>query len=199
MATLQHALVTDPDIHEVKGVSAAAPGYLLVADGVGSADWVTPADAINTAYARVLLANNVVPITIPAAVDGTLHTPGDYTALNQLYTTDFTLGITFVPVTNEFQINLDGIYRIDFWASLSTTGTDNTTALSTMLNGVATADLKPVLKAKLKTAGDIVTLSGFGMAEFSNGDTFSIAAADDIGIDLTIHESICSLELIRVT
>ena len=35
----EHVIITDPQIHETKGVSAAAVDNILVADGAGSAVW----------------------------------------------------------------------------------------------------------------------------------------------------------------
>lgn len=39
MSTIQHRLVTDPNIHEPKGVSTAAANTVYLADGAGSGDW----------------------------------------------------------------------------------------------------------------------------------------------------------------
>jgi len=36
MATVQHSALTDPNIHEPKGVSTAAAGKVYVANGAGS-------------------------------------------------------------------------------------------------------------------------------------------------------------------
>jgi hypothetical protein len=42
--TIQHKLITDPDIHEPKGVAASAVNKVYVADGAGSGAWqkITP-------------------------------------------------------------------------------------------------------------------------------------------------------------
>ena len=37
--TIQHNVITDPDIHEPKGVAAAAAGQVYVANGAGSGTW----------------------------------------------------------------------------------------------------------------------------------------------------------------
>lgn len=39
MATTQHKNITDPDIHEAKGVAAAAAGKVYISDGAGSGAW----------------------------------------------------------------------------------------------------------------------------------------------------------------
>lgn len=39
MPNVQHAVTTDPDIHEPKGASTASAGMVYVADGAGSGTW----------------------------------------------------------------------------------------------------------------------------------------------------------------
>lgn len=39
MADVQHSSITDPHIHEPKGISTAASGTTYVADGAGSGNW----------------------------------------------------------------------------------------------------------------------------------------------------------------
>lgn len=41
MATVQHKNLTDPEIHEPKGIATADNGAILVANGTGSGSWVT--------------------------------------------------------------------------------------------------------------------------------------------------------------
>lgn len=43
---VEHSTITDPDIHEPKGVAAATVGQLYVASGAGSGTWTTP--SLNT-------------------------------------------------------------------------------------------------------------------------------------------------------
>lgn len=42
MADLQHSTLTDPKIHEPKGVSTATSGHVYIADGAGSGSWGAP-------------------------------------------------------------------------------------------------------------------------------------------------------------
>lgn len=43
MPNVEHANITDPNVHEPKGVSTATAGQIYIADGSGSGDWTTPA------------------------------------------------------------------------------------------------------------------------------------------------------------
>lgn len=40
MANINHSTLTDPYLHEPKGVAAALAGQVYIADGAGSGDWV---------------------------------------------------------------------------------------------------------------------------------------------------------------
>ena len=49
--TIQHNTITDPDIHEPKGVSTATSGQVYKADGTGSGAWASPLLGQDTATA----------------------------------------------------------------------------------------------------------------------------------------------------
>lgn len=42
MATVQHSVIADPDIHEPKGVATATAGHVYTSDGGGSGNWSYP-------------------------------------------------------------------------------------------------------------------------------------------------------------
>ena len=48
MANQTHSAITDPDIHEPKGVSTAASGRVYMSDGAGSGTWLRPMDLVAT-------------------------------------------------------------------------------------------------------------------------------------------------------
>jgi len=45
--TIQHKLITDPDIHEPKGVATASAGKAYVANGTGSGSWEYPSGKVH--------------------------------------------------------------------------------------------------------------------------------------------------------
>lgn len=47
MTTVSHATLTDPDLHEPKGVAAAGSGTIYIADGAGTGDWTKAHSHIN--------------------------------------------------------------------------------------------------------------------------------------------------------
>ncbi len=46
MADIEHSTITDPKIHEPKGIAAATADQIYVADGAGSGDWTDIDDYI---------------------------------------------------------------------------------------------------------------------------------------------------------
>lgn len=47
MANVYHANISDPYLHEPKGVATASTGEVYVADGAGSGDWMNPISHIS--------------------------------------------------------------------------------------------------------------------------------------------------------
>lgn len=66
--TIQHAIVTDPNIHEPKGASTALVDTVYVADGLGSGNWTALPTPNNMIAEEVLRAANPVAVA-PSAVD----------------------------------------------------------------------------------------------------------------------------------
>lgn len=59
MADVQHNAITDPYIHEPKGVSTATAGYAYLADGAGSGDWSYVLTEPNFSFETVLKGTSV--------------------------------------------------------------------------------------------------------------------------------------------
>ena len=108
---VQHKNITDPDIHEPKGVASAAVGKVYVSDGAGSGTWKYP-----SGYAHG-------EIYIDAGVTTQALSVGSgYAKLNP--TGEWTAGvssvITLSPSTGEITLTEAGNYMINFWCQFST-------------------------------------------------------------------------------
>jgi hypothetical protein len=56
--SIQHSVITDPDIHEPKGASTAASGEVYIANGSGSGDWAPiTLDSDTSDYGSILVAD----------------------------------------------------------------------------------------------------------------------------------------------
>ena len=187
MADIEHSALPDAELHETKGIASATAGQVLIADGAGSGTFQT-ANTFETQHAGVIIINNSTVIVVPVAADSTLHTATDYVPIPAtVLTQDLNKGITF-DVNDAFVIAETGIYILQGWVSISSTGINNTVAWSFSKNGVFQAPTRPVIKTKLKVAGDIISASGFGAIPLSAGDVIRGGLADDLGSSVTIHE-----------
>lgn len=195
----EHVVITDPQIHETKGVSSAAVDTILVADGVGSANWQPVTSVISDVFVKMSIVNNSTVVDTPLAVDSELHTNSDYVEWTQLFTEDVAIGGSSDPTTKRITIPITGIYGIDAWASVSSSDNESVSGYTYAVNGVPVASTRPVLKIRMKTSGDIGVISGFGLNQLSAGDEISMFVADTKGSDLTIIESVWSVRLERKT
>lgn len=63
MASIQHSALTDPNIHEPKGVTSATAGQIYVADGASSGAWTPIQDTYSVVLADVSTASTIyIPI-----------------------------------------------------------------------------------------------------------------------------------------
>ena len=69
MANVNHSTLTDPYLHEPKGIASAGAGNIYVSDGAGSGDWTKghahingylPFDAVTPAYTHSVLTGFTV-------------------------------------------------------------------------------------------------------------------------------------------
>lgn len=71
--TIEHNVITDPYIHEPKGIAAASSGKVYVSDGAGSGAWTTQ----GTKYITLVISNQVSGSgtqanQVPVPIAGTL-------------------------------------------------------------------------------------------------------------------------------
>lgn len=70
--SIQHAIITDPYLHEPKGVASAAVGTVYTANGVGGGAWsLPPISGIAIEAASLLDSANVAAAQGPGALDAT--------------------------------------------------------------------------------------------------------------------------------
>ncbi len=105
--TIQHNVITDPDIHEPKGVAAASSGQVYVANGSGSGAWkdkdkwlgvYTGFDSVTPAYSHSTTTSDTV--------------------LNNTWVTGPNDGFTVLTVPNT-RLRYDGTETITSFVQLS--------------------------------------------------------------------------------
>lgn len=70
---VEHNILTDPDIHEPKGISGASAGSVYVANGAGSGAWTDPSIERAAEHATYTGANLHEPKGIASAAAGTSY------------------------------------------------------------------------------------------------------------------------------
>ena len=125
---VEHNTITDPNLHEPKGASAASVGTILQADGTGATSWSHPQENSLIAY-------------------GHLYTRiSDAATLATIGTTPATVTFAHAGVSNKMTLNqasgsatvlLDGVYEIAYSMSLSTVaaGDSGTYIVKVNVNG----------------------------------------------------------------
>lgn len=223
---VQHAAITDPNIHESKGVAGAAGNTVYVASGTGTGSWKkidttalkglagdagstnkTPvSDGSNgfvfrdsADYGTMNITNNTNNFAIGTASDGTLQTNSDYVALTGTgapWASDVLLGSAFS--VNNLSAPVTGLYQWLFWANIH--GFPTTTALIGAKWKTSTGVFSPrSIIARSQVAADIQQLVGHDLIQLNAGDTVQIVVASSAAGNLVIKHAQMQLVLLRQT
>lgn len=127
--SVQHSAITDPNIHEPKGVASASSGAIYVANGSGSGVWTNRNTLFATpAYASMAMAANGVGTGIPDAES--------YEKVAGTFTAGPLFGATFN--SNELTITAAGVYLVNYrGAVVNSDVADQTYLFSVGINGTA--------------------------------------------------------------
>jgi hypothetical protein len=190
MANIQHAVLTDPQLHEPKGVSTAASGKVYRANGSGSGVWVFPS---GHAYGELYIEGGVTTQTLPAA-SGTdkLNPSGEWTANGNA-------NVTLSAANGTITVLEPGEYQLNFWVSFTTAAeaAQSRYNFHYAVNGVPST--RKVIVAKYTNNVDTLTCSVTGFADLNDNDVVSIYVGGDgttSSTAITVLEAGFSLSLI---
>jgi hypothetical protein len=126
----EHKNITDPNIHEPKGVSVATVGTTYIADGTGSGAWsAIPLDLSGMVIERLVDGFSTATSQEPVGLDTALQI-------------EFGAGETSVPVTldatGKITINITGTYRVKLGFAVGRVGSAGVASLyvRSLINGV---------------------------------------------------------------
>lgn len=193
--TIEHVILTDPYLHEPKGVALANDGEVYVADGVGSGAWKKYVQ--DTAHGSMTITNNTTAKELTAAVDATFNTDTDYTVLSSTgapWVGENLHNITFFE--NRLTVDKTGVYKLDFWITVNSWAAANTSvAFKYRKNG---SDFSPrKIAVKTNAASDRREAAASGLVELAAGDYIQIyVAASDTG-NYTFNDCEVSMLLVR--
>lgn len=169
--TVQHNAITDPDIHEPKGIAAATEGKVYVSNGASSGTWkYAPAKA----HAEIYITSGTTAHTLAAASAFTKVNPsGEWTASgNEDHLT--------VDVANgEIDLLYAGHYYISFWMTFSTAAiaSGSQYKFKFAIDGVTSP--RSVAVTKPTNGVDLIEISASGLVSATANQTLSIFAGGD--------------------
>ncbi len=193
MATVQHSALTDPNIHEPKGVSTAAAGKVYVANGAGSGSWLYPS---GHAYADMYITGSSTAQTLSAAsAKAKLNPTGAWTANGfQAATIDATNG--------QITVATGGVYQLDFWMVFETAAVASGAAYNFHYAINGTPGTRKVYVKKTSNGVDTLNVSAIGYATLAANDIFSMQVSGDgtsSGTNIIPKEAGLSLLLVDPT
>ena len=169
--TIQHNIITDPDIHEPKGVAAATSGKVYISNGSGSGAWTYPP---GKAHAEIYISGGTTTHTLAGASAYSLLNPsGEWTASGN---EDI---LTVTPASGIITLNQAGHYLVTFWINFTTTAIASGSAYNFKyaIDGSVGTRLSSVVKP---TNGvDKLTLSSTGTVSVTANQTLSIFVGGD--------------------
>lgn len=168
--TIQHNIITDPDIHEPKGVAAATSGRVYISNGSGSGAWTYPP---GKAHADMYIAAGATAHTLAGASAYTLLNPsGEWTQ------GDVSV-LTTTPASGIITLNQAGTYYVDFWINFTTAAIASGSVYNFKyaLDGSVGSRLTTV--SKPTNGADKLTLASSGLVNATANQTLSMFVGGD--------------------
>jgi hypothetical protein len=169
--TIQHNTITDPDIHEPKGVASATSGKVYISNGSGSGTWAySPCKP----HAELYITSGSTTHTLAGSSAYSILNPsGEWTASGN---EDI---LTVTPGNGTITLNQAGHYLITFWINFTTTaiaqGSDYNFKFA--LDGTTSTRTSSV--SKPTNGADKLTLSSTGTVNATAGQLLSIHVGGD--------------------
>lgn len=188
----QHVDVTDPDIHEPRGVSSQQAGRVYVSDGAGSGSWERV--AYDYAYGAMTITNNATNLSLTA---GNLSDNNDYTLFSGApapFVGEHTEGIIFS--VDRLTVPYTGIYEIFTYANIS--AFPNATAkvgLKYRVNGSTFSARSPIIKSAV--SNDESQIFGTGLISLNANDFIQLMFASDTSGNLLVRDMNTFLKLVK--
>ena len=170
MANIQHSVLTDPQLHEPKGVSTAADGKVYVANGSGSGSWQYVA---GHAYGDLYITSSTVSQTLAAASAlAKLNPTGAWTANGYQ-------NITPSAANGQFTVTQAGIYQLDLWAVFETAAIASGAAYNFHYAVNSTASSRKTYVKKTTNSVDTLHIASNGYVTLAANDVLTIYVGGD--------------------
>lgn len=190
MANVQHSALTDPNIHEPKGIASASSGQVYVANGSGSGSWLTQP---GHAYGELSISNGLTAFTLASAsATSKLNPTGAWTST--IYQ-----NVTPSAANGQITITTTGVYKLDLWVIFNTASLASGTAYYFYYAVNGTPSTRTAYVKKTTNNVDCLHVSAAGLTSLTSGDVLSIYVSGDAtssGTNITVTEAGFTLFLI---
>jgi hypothetical protein len=163
-------VLTDPQLHEPKGVSTAASGKVYRANGSGSGVWVFPS---GHAYGELYIDGGITSQTLPAASGkAKLNPSGEWVANGNAK-------VTLSAANGEITITEPGEYQLNFWVAFTTASVASNSRYNFHYAINGTPSTRKMVVAKYTNGVDTLNCSVTGFADLADNDVISIYVGGD--------------------
>lgn len=181
--TTQHNIITDPDLHEPKGISTALDRQVYLADGAQGGSWRNSAHNV---HGDAIIVGSTTATSTTAAGDATLSTDSDYVKVVAGWSLAHATGITLD--VDKLVVSVAGDYIISLWASIKVPATNNFVGMKYSINDTVPHSTRKIISQSTST-NDYLNLSATGIvASLSAGDSVSIYIASTKTDNIIIQE-----------
>lgn len=171
MANVQHNALTDPNIHEPKGISTATQGKVYVANGSGSGTWLLPS---GHAYGELYITGGTVSQTLPAAsATAILNPTGAWSAGSSQY-------MTLTPASGTLTVVNGGLYQLNFYVIFTTAAIASGAQYNFHYAINGTHSTRKLLNVKTTNGVDTIHITGSGLVLLADNDILSIYIGGDV-------------------
>ena len=191
MADIQHSALTDPNIHEPKGITTALAGQVYIADGSNSGDWSFPA---GHAYSEIYISEGVTTQTLAASSAKAILNP------TAEWTSNGSKNVTQTPASGTLTVLAAGEYALNFWITFTTAAIASGAKYRFYYSVNGTSGTRNVYCAKTTNGVETHSLSSSGIVALAVNDILSIHVAGDAtssGTNITPVEAGFHVQLIE--
>lgn len=190
MANVQHSALTDPNLHEPKGVSTASAGKVYVANGAGSGNWnyIT-----GHSFGELYIEGGTTTFSLPAASGlAKLNPTGEWTVNGNK-------NIVLSASNGTITTTQAGEYALNFWAVFETASITHDAAYNFHYNINGVSSTRKMYVRKHTNNVETLNVSAYGFVSlpanavvsmYIGGDTTSSAT------NITMREASLSVLLI---
>lgn len=195
--SVQHKAITDPDIHEPKGIATAAANKVYVANGAGTGTWkdVIPAGTATalegqafvsdgagggsqkfiagSVYADMYIVNGLTSQTLSSANAFSRLDPGSEWQAGP------SKNVVISPATGEMTLPQAGKYMVSFWCTFDTAAISNSSKYNFKFAVNGAVSTRKTAIQKITNSVDHLLVTATGIVTVAANDVLSMYIGGD--------------------